>query len=455
MNAIVLAAGRGTRMKSRVSKVLHPVLGRTMLDHVRRAVHQAFNGHCIVVVDPATGRDSDLSSTCHLAVQSVPLGTADAVAVGAEALPAIEGAVVVLNGDVPLIRPESLQRIAETHQDSGAKLTLSTFEADPGTRYGRIRRRAGRIVGVVEAAEEEIDRSEGYEANGGVYCFDIGWLREQIGNVRVSASGEYYLTSLIGIAARETTDEPRVASVLIDVDELLGVDDRLRLANAERILRERVLEFHMSTGVTIVDPSRTIIEYDVEIDPDVRVEPGSILRSGTRVGGGSIIGPYSIVERSEVGRDCVVVQSWVEDARLADRVRVGPFARLRPGTVVADDVFIGNFVETKQSEIGANSDIHHVSYIGDATLGTNVNIGAGTITCNFDGHSKHRTIIGDDVFVGCDTMLVAPVELAARSRTGAGAVVTRSVPRGQTVIGVPARPLSHTSRAKPQEDHGR
>ena len=442
-------------MKSRVPKVLHPVLGRSMLDHVRHAVRKTFDGTCVVVVDPQTGQDPALSTSCQLAVQQLPLGTADAVAAGVGELSDCEGPVVVLNGDVPLIRPESLRLLAETHLESNAKLTLTTFQAPPESRYGRVRRRDGAVVGVVEAADDRSDRASSYEANGGIYCFDLAWLKKEIGNVRVSASGEYYLTSLIGMAARISSIETGVGAVSIDVDELLGVDDRLRLATAERIMRERILKYHMAAGVTVVDPNRTIIEADVRIAPDVRIEAGSILRSGSDIGEGSVIGPYSVIERAKIGRDCVILQSWIEDASLSDRVRVGPFARLRPGTVVAEDVFIGNFVETKQSEIGADSDIHHVSYIGDATLGTNVNIGAGTITCNYDGESKHRTIIGDDVFVGCDTMLVAPVELAAGSRTGAGAVVTKSVPRGQTVVGVPAAPLSNNSRPKPQEDHGR
>ncbi len=236
---------------------------------------------------------------------------------------------------------------------------------------------------------------------------------------------------------------------------MLGVDDRHRLAQAEAILRRRVIDRHLSAGVTVVDPDRTVIEPSVQIEQDVRIEPGCFLRGRSSIGSGSTIGPYSVIEDSHIGRDCHVVQSWLNETTIGDRVRVGPFSRLRPGTSIDRDVFIGNFVETKATSIGAGSDVHHVSYLGDATLGTNVNIGAGTITCNYDGTDKHRTIIGNDVFVGCDTMLIAPIELADGSRTGAGAVVTRSVPPGRTVVGIPARPIKSTTGSIAQEEHGR
>jgi bifunctional UDP-N-acetylglucosamine pyrophosphorylase/glucosamine-1-phosphate N-acetyltransferase len=221
------------------------------------------------------------------------------------------------------------------------------------------------------------------------------------------------------------------------------------------LLRRRILDAHMRAGVTIVDPERTVIEPGVRLCADVTIEPGCFLRGATTIGEGTIIGPYTIIEDSTVGRDCTILQSWVSGTTIGARVRVGPFARLRPGTALDCDVFIGNFVETKATSVGAGSDIHHVAYLGDAVLGTNVNIGAGTITCNYDGVRKHATIIGNDVFVGCDTMLIAPVELGNGSRTGAGAVVTRSVPAGQTVVGVPARTHVTDGRAQSREEHGR
>lgn len=442
-------------MKSRVPKVLHTVLGRSMLGHVLATTEQAGIAHTVVVSDPISAPQIATAVSATVAIQELPLGTADAVAVGVEALPDNCGDVLVLNGDVPLVQASTLRLLTAHHQEAGATITIGTFQAPGDARYGRVERTDGRITRIREAADDQADRSAGFEANGGVYCFDRVWLEKMIGAVHVSRSGEYYVTNLIEMAAREENRKARIESVALDESELLGVDDRQRLAQAEALLRRRINARHLMAGVTIVDPERTVIEADVRIAPDVRIEPGCILRGATIVGEGTVVGPYSVIEDSTIGRDCVIMQSWISGADIADRVRVGPFSRLRPGTMVASDVFIGNFVETKATEIGEGSDVHHVTYLGDAILGANVNIGAGTITCNYDGVAKHKTIIGDDVFVGCDTMLVAPVELGARSRTGAGAVVTRSVPAGKTVVGVPARELPRRQQPKLREEHGR
>ena len=442
-------------MKSRTPKVLHKVLGRTMLAHVLASVERLNVNEHIIVTDPASARLLEPVTGASVAIQRLPLGTADAVAAGLDCLKQTGGSVLILNGDVPLVRSESLTRLVERHQAANALLTVGTFSAPGDARYGRVMRRDGRVVGVREAAEDSHDRSAGFEANGGIYCVDVAWLREHVGKVRVSPSGEYYVTALIEMAFRSASDARGVETVEFEEDELLGVDDRRRLAHAEAILRRRVIEVHLRAGVTIIDPARTVIEPEVRICSDVTIEPGCVLRGSTSIGEGSVIGPYAVIESAVIGRDCTILQSWVEEATIGDRVRVGPFARLRAGTVIDRDVFIGNFVETKATSIGAESDVHHVTYLGDAVLGTNVNIGAGTITCNYDGVEKHRTVIGNDVFVGCDTMLVAPVELGAGSKTGAGAVVTRSVPPGQTVVGIPARPIERPGPAHAQEEHGR
>lgn len=446
-------------MKSQTPKVLHNILGRSMLRHVLDAVAQLCPVETVVVADPELADKLASEGDIRIAVQKIPLGTADAAAVGVDALSSNDGDVLVLNGDVPLLRAASLSSLVDHQRNTPSRLTIATFQAPANTKYGRVDRRNEQIRGIVEAVEDRHDRSAGFEANGGLYCFDLAWLTEHIGNVRVSGSGEYFITSLVEMAARDRSDSESsgaaVASVALPESELLGVDDRARLAQAEAFLRERVIDHHLAAGVTIVDPARTVIEPDVVISADARIEPGCFIRGQTTIGSGTTVGPYSVIENSMIGSDCEILQSWLDQATVADNVRIGPFSRLRPGTVIEQGVFIGNFVETKATTVGRNSQVHHVTYLGDAQLGSNVNVGAGTITCNYDGVSKHRTIIGNDVFVGCDTMLVAPVELGDNSRTGAGAVVTRSVPAGQTVVGVPARDIAVQRRPKVQEEHGR
>ncbi len=459
VGVIVIAAGRGTRMKSNLNKVLHPILGIPVISHVLRAV-TPLEPRQIVVVTGVDGEEirSRLSGEVSFAVQPLPIGTADAVAVGLNVLSPGIDRVLVLNGDVPLIVPADVLGLLSAHLSQQATATIATFPADPTSSYGRLLRKDELVTGLIEAKDDNRTGLPIIEANGGVYVFKRAWLEDTIGNVPVSASGEYYLTSLIGMAARNKDGTTRIATVEIEPNHLIGVDDRVRLAEAEDIMRRRVLRSLMESGVTITDPGRTIVEPDVQIGPDARIEPGSIIRGFSRVGARTTIGPYSIIEDSTVGADCVLRHSWVTDSVVEDGVHLGPYSHLRPGTEISSGVHIGNFVETKAASIGAGTRIGHFSYVGDARVGRNVNIGAGTITCNFDGLTKHRTVIGDDVFVGSDTMLVAPVELGEGSRTGAGSVVTRSVPPGKTVVGVPAR---QAVAGKPRlsqrenEEHGR
>jgi bifunctional UDP-N-acetylglucosamine pyrophosphorylase/glucosamine-1-phosphate N-acetyltransferase len=452
LGVIVLAAGRGTRMQSGLPKVLHPILGIPMLGHVLRAVNTLSACAIALVLDehyPAI--EALMPSGGVLAIQDMPLGTADAVAVGVRALSTNASHYLVLNGDVPLVSADDLRALVDTGISSGALLTMLTFNASGAERYGRVDRRDGVVVGIVEAPDDKRVAGETFEANGGVYLFDAAWLREHIGKVRVSASGEYYLTSLFALAARSSTGGEAIQTISVAPDNVVGVDDRVRLAEAEELMRRRVLTRLMRSGVTIVDPARTIIEPDVIVERDARIEPGSILRGDTRVGSGAVIGPYSVLENSSVGPKAVICHSWLTGAVVGEGVHVGPYSHLRPGTWIASGVHIGNFVETKAAEIGTGARVGHFSYLGDASVGANVNIGAGTITCNYDGERKHRTVIGDDVFVGCDTMLVAPVEIGDGGRTGAGAVVTKSVPPGKTVVGVPARVIgTSTDRTNPQ-----
>ena len=439
-------------MNSKTPKVFHTIAGLPSVQHVRRAAQILNPRQIIITLDPQTAADYSIDQQMTTAVQAISAGTADAVAAGVDRLDSSVNVVVVLNGDVPLIRPESLRSMVCQHQEHDRAITVATFLPEQPAKYGRIVRHDGNIVAIVEASDDPDRPESGVEANGGVYVFDAQWLRDNIGNVPVSSSGEYYLTSLIELFARQRTDQRDVGAVCLSEAELLGVDDRVRLAIAEATMRRRLIDQHLVSGVTIVDPDRTVIGADVTIARDARIEPGTFLYGKTTIGEDAVIGPYSVIEDSEIGDGARIIQSWVSGSRVRQRTVIGPFSRIRPETDIGPDVRIGNFVETKATTIGAHSHVHHVSYLGDATLGSRVNIGAGTITCNYDGVAKHPTVIGDDVFVGCDTMLVAPVDLGNGSRTGAGAVVTRSVPPGKTVVGVPARPLE---RAKSKENHGR
>jgi bifunctional UDP-N-acetylglucosamine pyrophosphorylase/glucosamine-1-phosphate N-acetyltransferase len=291
---------------------------------------------------------------------------------------------------------------------------------------------------VIEAADDDRVYREPVVCNSGIGCFRRDWLAEQLPRVPFSAKGEYYLTELFAMAAGEQHPQPMV---LLDapLDAVQGVDDRVKLADAEATLRRRINERWMLEGVTLVDPDHTYIDIDVVLAPDTRIEPGCHLRGRTIVGPRCTLGPATILEDTVLGNDVAVYSSWISGSVIGDGVDVGPYAHLRPGSVIEAGVHIGNYVETKNARIGSGTAIGHFSYVGDAELGHGVNVGAGTITCNFDGVRKHRTVIGDGVFLGSDTMLVAPVEVGEGARTGAGSVVNRDVPPGRTVAGVPAR----------------
>jgi len=293
-----------------------------------------------------------------------------------------------------------------------------------------------RAIVEVKRATEEQKRIQ--EVNSGVYCFDRAWLWPSLQALPRNPSGEYYLTELIAAASAQ---ERTIATVSGSLDDTMGVNDRVQLALAEQLLRRRVLERHMYGGVTIVDPQTTYIDDDVQIGPDTIILPGTMIKGHTIIGASCHIGPYTTIEQSTIGDNCVVRNSVVEEATFEDGVTMGPYSHCRPGAYLARNVRMGNFAEIKNSYVGEETDMHHFSYLGDATVGKRVNIAAGSITSNFDGKEKHRTVIGDDAFIGCDTTLVAPVTVGERAYTGAGAVVNKDVPPGALVVGVPARLL--------------
>jgi bifunctional UDP-N-acetylglucosamine pyrophosphorylase/glucosamine-1-phosphate N-acetyltransferase len=425
-------------MKSRLPKVLHPVAGVPMVVHVTRAAREAGCARIVAVVGYGAERVMEaLSGEAEPVYQREQLGTGHALAQAAAAARDAEH-LLVLHGDVPLTRPETLRRMMAAHLASDADLTLLTAIVDDARAYGRVRRDAeGRVLDVVEASELEPGESAGGEINAGMYCFRASWVWPRLASVPRSAQGEYYLTHLVGLASREGA---RVAAITADdPSEALGVNDRIELAEADHIVRERIRRFHMLNGVTLIDPPTVYIDADVVIGQDSVIGPNVTLAGKTRIGADARIGPGSVVRDSVVGDRCRIELSVVEEATLEEDVGCGPYSHLRPGAYLCRGVHIGNFAEIKNSRVGRNTKMGHFSYLGDADVGEDVNIGAGTITCNFDGVRKHRTIIGDGAFIGSDTMLVAPVRVGRNARTAAGSVVNRDVPDGKLAVGAPAR----------------
>ena len=442
--AVILAAGHGTRMNSALPKSLHPLAGRPLIEWSLRAVDGLSDLRPVVVVGHARKQVQDyLGERVDYSVQKELLGTGHALMQAKERLYQRADQVLVLYADMPLLRTETLKELTQLRagsahrQHTPAALSLLTVERKDAQGFGRIvRGQNGSVRAIVEEADCTPEQLAIRELNPGVYCFNAQWLWENISLLTPSASGELYLTDLLAIAVEQ---DQNVETVAAAPDETLGINDRSQLAVAARALRRRINTDHMLAGVTIVDPASTYIDADVTIGQDSTILPGTHLQGATTVGAGCCIGPNSRIVDSAIGDACRVEYSVIEQARMDRGSEVGPFGHLRPGAHLGEDVHMGNFGEVKNSRLGKGVKMGHFSYIGDATVGENVNVGAGTITCNFDGVSKNRTVLGDDVFLGSDTLLVAPVALGARARTGAGSVVTRDVDEDTLVYGVPAR----------------
>jgi bifunctional UDP-N-acetylglucosamine pyrophosphorylase/glucosamine-1-phosphate N-acetyltransferase len=385
------------------------------------------------------------------ALQQSPDGTGDAVRAALAAVPDGVDEIVVVNGDVPLVLgPQLVAVVEQRRMDDAAVAIASVFAADPG-RLGRVvRSEFGTVERIVEAKDATADELATTEVNAGAYAFDAAWLRRRIGSLAASAAtGEVYLTDLVRLA-RE--DGRLVSAVGFDDDGTFdGINDRAELAQAEWALRVRTNERHMREGVTMRDPSTVYLDWHVALEPDVVLEPNVIIRGRTTVAAGTTIGPGSTVVDSTIGHDCRIWASVVESSVVEDGATIGPFSHLRPGSHVGERAEIGNYAEVKNSRIGRGVKSHHVSYLGDAEIGAGTNVGAGTITANWDGRVKNRTTIGENAFLGVDTMLVAPVEVGDGAKTGAGAVVTRDVPAGKLAVGVPAR-IREPRRRPPEDD---
>jgi bifunctional UDP-N-acetylglucosamine pyrophosphorylase/glucosamine-1-phosphate N-acetyltransferase len=441
-------------MRSRIPKVLHPLAGRTMIDLVLDALAEAGVAHPVVV----TGHGADaveaaIGQRAATVRQEPQRGTADAVRIGLDAVSADVGAVLVTMGDAPLQPAQLYRELLDCQRATDAPVVVLSARVPDPSGYGRLLRRSD---GAAEAVVEEADADAAIRAideiNVGTYAFDATWLRDALGRVTPSASGEYYLTDLVALAASE--GRPAAIVAASDADDAIGINDRVALAIAEERLRRRIGETHMRNGVTIVDPSTTRIDAGVEIGQDARIEPWTILEGATVVAQDAIIGPNTQVRDSRIGPRTRIWASVLEESTVAEDVQIGPYAHLRPGSQIGPRCRIGNFAEIKRSSLGAGTQQHHFSYIGDAQIGENVNVGAGSVTANFDGTAKHRTEVGDGVKLGVDTMMVAPVTIGEGATTGAGSVVTRDVAPGKTVVGVPARPIELRRRHKPAPDAG-
>ncbi|MCL6511654.1 MAG: bifunctional UDP-N-acetylglucosamine diphosphorylase/glucosamine-1-phosphate N-acetyltransferase GlmU [Anaerolineae bacterium] len=437
---VVLAAGMGTRMKSKHPKMLHTLAGRFLIDRcVETAARVAGRPPVVVVGHGAELVHEAIGERARFVLQAERLGTGHAV-LQAEAAVGDAAQVIVTYGDMPLLTPETLHQLVHLREHTNAAVAMLTLISDTPRGFGRVVRDAQgeRVLAVVEEVSCTPEQLAIRELNVGAYCFDGAWLWPALKRIRPnSQKGEYFLTDLIALAVADGREVRAV--VTDDRDECIGINTRVDLADAEAALRRRINRRHMLNGVTIVDPATTYIDDQVEIGADTVILPNTHLVGNTRIGSDCQIGPNSYVVASVIGDRVRVVQSMIEESRVADDVHIGPFSHLRPGAQVGSHVHIGNFAEIKNSTLGAGSHMGHFSYLGDATVGEGVNLGAGTITCNFDGVKKNRTVIGDHAFIGSDTLLVAPVTVGDRARTGAGAVVTRDVPEDTLAVGLPAR----------------
>jgi len=442
---IVLAAGLGTRMRSQTPKVLHLVAGKPLLCHVLDAVRGAAARPIVVLSKESEPARAIVGEDAVVAMQDPPQGTGDAVRVALGAIPDGSGDAFIVYGDSPLLRASTLRALAELRAKRGAKLALLSGMVGTSNAYGRVVRDAsGDVARVVEVRLATAEEKRLPESNLGAYAVDLAWLRKAVPRLRANETGEIFLTDLVAIAAAEGA---RVAAYCTDdPDEGMGVNTRVELAAAEDVVRRRIRELHMLAGVTFHDPGSSLVDADVEIAPDVVIERGSVLEGKTRIGTGTRIGPYTIVRDSTIGEGCRVEASMVEGATLEDEVRIGPYSHLRPGAYLEKGVEMGNFGEVKNSRLGKGTKMHHFSYVGDAHVGQRVNVSAGVITLNYDGVRKNRTEIGDDAFIGSDSLLRAPIRVGARSQTGAGSVVTKDVPDDMLAVGVPARIRRKTER---------
>lgn len=439
--AVILAAGKGTRMKSNLHKVLHPILGKTMIQHVINSVAPAISEKPIVVV----GQDAEsvmaaVENQANFAMQTEQLGTGHAVLSAKNAVTKDTEIIMVSFADMPMFRTETYAKLIKLQKNNTGPFTMATVIAEDPRGFGRIvRNKKNEVIAIVEEAVANQDQLKIKELNISAYCFDANWLWDALTKIKKSPKGEYYLTDVVEIAVEQ--NEKIQVIILDDNDEAIGVNTRVHLSEAQAALQKRINHDWMLKGVTIIDSRTTIIETDVEIGMDTIIHPNTIIKSGTTIGENCEIGPDTYIIGTQIGNNTKAFKSVLEFAKVGNHVDIGPFAHLRKNAHLDDNVHMGNFGEVKDSYLASGVKMGHFSYIGNATIHENVNIGCGTITCNYDGKKKHHTEVGKNAFIGSGTMLVSPVEIGENATTGAGSVVTKDVPPNVIVVGTPAKLL--------------
>lgn len=432
--ALILAAGQGKRIKSNLPKVLHKVCGKEMVNHVIDTLRKGEIEDINVIIGKGAElvKENTKSRNVSYSIQEEQLGTGHAVKCALEFFKDKKGTIAVFNGDAPLIKEETIKDLFEEHTSKGNSATVLTAILDDATGYGRIIRDDQQVLKIVEHKDCNEEELKVNEVNSGMYLFEIEKLVESLEKLtNNNAQGEYYLTDVIGILKNKGE---KVGAIVIDEEETLGVNSRVQLAEVEAILRKRINNKHLENGITIIDPASTYIGVDVEIGQDTIIYPGNVLEGNTVIGENCILYPNSRINNSVIKNDVEIQSSVILDSEVGSNTTVGPFAYIRPQSVIGNHVRIGDFVEIKKSTIGDNTKVSHLTYVGDSEVGESCNFGCGTVTVNYDGTNKHKTVIGNNAFIGCNTNLVSPVNVEDGAYIAAGSTITNDVKSGELAV---------------------
>ena len=432
--ALILAAGQGKRIKSDLPKVLHKVCGKEMVNHVIDTLRKENIEDINVII----GKGADLvkentkSRNISYSLQEEQLGTGHAVKCAIDFLKGKRGTVAIFNGDAPLITEETIEELFKTHKENGNSATILTSILNDASGYGRIIRKGNEVLKIVEHKDCNDEELKVKEINSGMYCFEIESLVECLGNLSNNNSqGEYYLTDVIGMLKEKNE---KVGALVISYEETLGVNSRVQLAEVEAVLRKRINNKHLENGVTIIDPNTTYIGIDVEIGQDTIIYPGNVLEGNTVIGKNCVLYPNSRINNSVIGESVDIQSSVILESKIGNQTTVGPFAYIRPESIIGNNVRVGDFVEIKKSTIGNNTKVSHLTYVGDAEVGEGCNLGCGTVTVNYDGKNKNKTIIGNNSFIGCNTNLISPVTVEDNTYIAAGSTITNNVKSGELAV---------------------